>query len=77
MTATVWTNEDCDICEAVKERLINDGYNINEIDASELIKGIRRDIDTMAQLASQNMRLPVVRIYGTYIDVDGILGNKI
>ena len=76
MTATIWTGEDCERCEQAKNILKNKGYEITEIEANKLITGVIRDIDTMAQLASQNMSLPVIMIDDLYIDVDDFLKNE-
>lgn len=73
MNATIWTGEDCERCEQAKKILKNKGYEIKEIEANKLITGVIRDIDTMAQLASQNMSLPVIMIDDLYIDVDDFL----
>jgi glutaredoxin len=72
MTATIWTNEDCENCKEVKEKLMDKGYTIEERDANELIKGHVRNIDALAQLASQNMSLPIVLIDGEFIEFENL-----
>jgi glutaredoxin len=73
MTATVWTSEDCDRCKEVKDRLKADGYEIEERNARDLINGTNRDVDAMAQLASQNMQLPLIMIEGEYVTIEDVL----
>ena len=72
MTATIWTNEDCENCKVAKEKLTNKGYTIEERDADELIKGHVRNIDALAQLASQNMSLPIVLIDGEFVEFENL-----
>lgn len=69
----VWTQEDCPLCERVKETL--GAGNYEERRAEDLIGGFDRDMDAMAQLAMQNMELPLIRRGATWLRPQDILGD--
>ncbi len=66
MTARVeiYTNEDCQLCEKVKA--FHGEGNYTEHQAQDLLSGANQDMEAMAQLAMQNMALPLVKINGKW-----------
>ena len=74
METIVWTQPECPLCEAVK-RCLGAG-NYEERAAEALLGGYDRDMDAMAQLAMQNMELPLVRRDGEWIRPQAILDQS-
>ena len=68
-TITLWTQDGCSLCAQVKEALA--GEPLEERDVAQLLSGADKDDDAMAQLAMQDMQLPVVRIDGQFLDTRG------
>ncbi len=67
----IWTQEDCPLCQKVKT-YYGEG-NFEERAAQDLLGGNVPDIDAMAQLAMQDMQLPLVQVDGEWVDVCSIL----
>jgi glutaredoxin len=65
MIATIWTQKGCPLCEQVKNS-IGEG-NYEERAVSELMAGVDKNTDAMAQLMIQNMELPLVMIDDEFI----------
>jgi glutaredoxin len=63
----IWTQEDCPLCAEAKEYFSEDGFE--ERRAEELLQGNERNVDAMAQLAMQNMQLPLVSVDGEFVDI--------
>lgn len=69
----IWTQPFCPLCEQVKEHFADVGYE--ERAASELTSGADRDPEAMAQLAMQNMELPMIRVDGEYVSPRAVLAQ--
>lgn len=67
----IWTQEDCPLCQRVKAYYGEGNYE--ERAAQDLLGGNVPDIDAMAQLAMQDMQLPLVQVAGEWQDVSAIL----
>lgn len=68
---TIWTQDGCPLCEKVKA-IFGEG-NYTELAASELISGDRADDEAMAQLAMQDMQLPLVKVDGHWKNLHDLL----
>jgi glutaredoxin len=66
MSIILWTEEECPLCQRLKEVLGEGTYE--ERSAQELVSGEAPDTEAMAQLAMQNMQLPLVQVDGTFAD---------
>lgn len=67
--AIIWTSDDCVTCRNIKQYLSEElGYDTEEREAEKLISGEDRDVDVIAQLADQNMQLPVIMIDGEFVN---------
>lgn len=73
----IWTREGCEICHHVKMLLEEQRTcYIDERNADDLVSGGEPNLDAMAQLASQNMMLPVVQIDGEFVNPATLVGAK-
>lgn len=70
----IWTQKDCPLCGRVKAELATEGYE--ERNVADLLSGLAPNDDALAQLALQNMRLPLVMIDGRFVPVDQILARS-
>jgi glutaredoxin len=70
----VWTQEGCPLCERVKEALSDEGFE--ERHAEELLSGDDPDVEAMAQLAMQNMELPLVQRGDVFLDPHDVLTGR-
>lgn len=62
----LWTQPNCPLCEQVKEVLSGD--HLEEHPVTELITGATRNDEALAQLAMQDMAVPLVMIDGAFIN---------
>lgn len=67
----IWTQENCPLCQKVKD-LFGEG-NYVEKQAADLLGGSIPDADAMAQLAMQDMQLPLVQVDGEWQEVTALL----
>lgn len=67
----LWTQPDCTLCEQVKQALAGD--QIEERPVTELIDGTARNDEALAQLAMQDMMVPLVQVDGAYVSPAEIL----
>ncbi len=70
----LWTQDNCPVCERVKE--VFQGQDVEEHHAEDLIQGQEKDVDAMAQLAMQDMLVPVVMVDGEFIPPEEILRDQ-
>lgn len=73
MRVILWTQPICPLCEQVKGYFSEVGYE--ERAASELLSGADRDPEAMAQLAMQNMELPMIQVNGAFVSPRAILAQ--
>jgi len=64
--AIIYKQDGCDLCSEVKRVLKKKLFTLREREADSLIKGHDQNMDAMAQLAIQNMELPLVLIEGEW-----------
>lgn len=69
----IWTQENCPLCGTVKE-FYGEG-NYIEKNAAELMSGGMPDAEAMAQLAMQDMQLPLVMVDGNWANVNDIIAE--
>ena len=62
----IWGSDGCQECENIKRYYEKNGYTYTDV--QELISGERADVDALVQLSFQQMRLPLVRVDGEWID---------
>jgi len=60
-TVTIWTGDNCPECTKAIAVYKLKGFKITEIKASLLLSGEIPDIDALASLAAQGMKLPVIQ----------------
>ena len=63
---TIWSQEDCMMCEAAKTFFESKGYTVDERPISKLMTGEAKHMDAMVALAMQNNVLPLVRVNGVF-----------
>lgn len=73
MRVILWTQPICPLCQQVKAYFAEVGYE--ERAASELTSGADRDPEAMAQLAMQNMELPMIQVNGAFVSPRAILSQ--
>ena len=74
----IWGNEGCQECEAIKRYFAKSGYVYTDV--QELISGEKADVDALVQLSFQQMRLPLLRIDGEWVDpveIRSFLGEEV
>lgn len=65
----LWTSKDCSICRNIKQYLKEElSCEVEEREADKLMSGEDKNIDVMAQLAEQNMELPVIQVEGKFVN---------
>ncbi len=69
----LWTQNDCPLCERVKAYY--GAGNYTEKNVLELVSGDEPNDEAMAQLAMQDMQLPLIQIGETFADVNEILAK--
>ncbi len=69
-TVVIWGNDNCPECEKVKKYYSSVGYQYNDVNV--LVSGEKADVDAMVQLAFQQMRLPLIKVNGEWVDPDEI-----
>jgi glutaredoxin len=62
----MYSNVGCVICGRVREVLKRKGFTVEDRDSDTLMKGTDRNMEAMAQLAMQNMELPLVMVDGMW-----------
>jgi len=67
MQAIIYTQQDCPLCDQAKAHFGEGNYE--ERESSDLVSGKDRNMDAMAQLAIQNMRLPLIFSDGEWIQL--------
>ncbi len=67
----IWTQEECPLCQKVKDYY--GAGNYTERNAQDLLRGEKPDTEAMAQLAMQDMQLPLIKVDGEWQSVNDII----
>ncbi len=71
----IWGSSDCPECERVKKLYSDSGYRYYDI--ADLISGDKADIDAMVQLSFQDMRLPLIKVDGEWVDPETLRSSSV
>ncbi len=71
----IWGSSDCPECERIKQLYAVNDYKYYDI--SDLISGEEADVDAMVQLSFQNMRLPLIKVDGEWVDPDTVRKSSV
>lgn len=71
---TIWSQDNCPVCDRVKAIFAND--TIDERQVTELISGCERNDEALAQLAMQDMMVPLVKVDGKFVSLDDVLAAE-